>query len=215
MGVINFGAPIRDVIFLKELMQLENFVEGGTFRGLTALAMSNIFKDVITIEKSERMFSLSSRKLDGISNIRLIKGDTRKWLPEITSQNKNILFWLDAHWSGGETYGHEDECPLLEELKTIFESQINCAILIDDARLFLAPPPLPHSLEQWPTFSEILKTLPPGWDLMAFEDVIYVLPSEVMNKFRAMIQIEISRKVKNHKFFHKILFRTIKHNLNY
>jgi hypothetical protein len=87
---------------------------------------------------------------------------------------------LDAHWSGGDTYGQEDECPILEELKIIFNSPIkNFAILIDDARLFLAPPPLPHILKSWPTIRQIIKVIPEEFDIIINDDVIFIVPTKV------------------------------------
>jgi hypothetical protein len=73
----------------------------------------------------------------------LIYGDSREELGPIIEREDNILFWLDAHWSGGETYGESDQCPLIKELEVIFRysKEKNFAILIDDVRLFLAPPP--------------------------------------------------------------------------
>ncbi len=81
-------------------------------------------------------------------------------MADILNQNDNILFGLYAHWSGGETYGEDDECPLLDELEIIFGYDKNYAILIDDARLFLAPPPHPHNIQAWPSLTDILRILP-------------------------------------------------------
>jgi len=78
------------------------------------------------------------------------------------------LFWLDAHWSGGDTYGENDECPLMDELKIIFQYRKNYVILIDDARLFMAPPPKPHKIENWPSIKEIVNILPYEWDLIIY-----------------------------------------------
>ena len=55
------------------------------------------------------------------SNITLLRGDTRDDLQLLLSDIDNV-FWLDANWSGGETYREQDECPLLKELDIIFNS---------------------------------------------------------------------------------------------
>jgi hypothetical protein len=103
----------------------------------------------------------------------MLKGDTRDYLELVLLNNDNILFWLDAHWSGGDTYGESDECPLIEGLRLIFSSRKNYAILIDDARLFLAPLPKPHKLENWATIKRIGGILPPEWELIVHDGVIY------------------------------------------
>jgi hypothetical protein len=36
MGLINFGVPEEEIEFLKHVMKLDVFVEGGTYKGGTA-----------------------------------------------------------------------------------------------------------------------------------------------------------------------------------
>ena len=80
---------------------------------------------------------------------------------------------MDVHSSGGDTYGKNDELSLLEEIKLILRSGKRCAILIVDARLFLAPPPGPHDASVWPTIRSVMEELPSGWEAYVYEDVIY------------------------------------------
>lgn len=180
MGIVNFGIPAQESEWLRNQIALTTVVEGGTYRGGTALSLSKTFCEIYTIEKSDIMFEQASKNLNSVSNITLLKGDTRYHFPKIIEQEENILFWLDAHWSGGDTYGEDDQCPLLAELKIIFSSPLkNFAILVDDARLFLAPPPLPHNLNNWPTIKEIVEAIPHGYDLIVHDDVIYITPTTV------------------------------------
>lgn len=180
MGIVNFGIPEKETEWLRDSMNLRILVEGGTYTGGTALSSSRFFQTVYTIEKSDVMFETAKQRLANVANICQLQGDTREHLPSIISKNDNILFWLDAHWSGGQTYGNQDECPLLEELEIIFNSTLkNFAILIDDARLFLAPPPLPHDFKNWPSIKEICQAVPDGFDVIVQDDVIYIVPSHV------------------------------------
>lgn len=180
MGIVNFGIPEQETRWLKEKMNLTTVVEGGTYQGGTAKKLSKEFQKVYTIEKSDLMFEKAKENIGSIRNITQLRGDTREHLPSLASQNDNILFWLDAHWSGGDTYGEQDECPLLQELEIIFSSPMkNYAILIDDARLFLAPPQLPHKVENWPTIKQVGNAIPLNFDIIVHEDVIYVVPNEI------------------------------------
>jgi hypothetical protein len=194
MGLIHFGAPEKEVQFLRNFMSLSVFFEGGTYRGGTALVASGIFGKVITVERSELMFATARSTIGNVKNITMLKGDTRTYLQSVLDSNDNILFWLDAHWSGGDTYGQSDECPLLEELETIFSNNKTYVILVDDARLFLAPPPKPHVLEEWPTIKDIVGALPDGWDLIVHDDVIYLLPATVGKAFREFVQTVVTEK---------------------
>ena len=189
MGIINFGLPKQQVEYLRSVMDLKIFVEGGTYYGQTAFDQSRLFEIIYTIEKSDIMFEKAKIKLDGILNIKQLKGDTREHLPKILLKTDNVLFWLDAHWSGGDTYGQEDECPILEELKIIFNSPIkNFAILIDDARLFLKPPPEPHKIDQWPSLREVLEQLPIGHQIFIHNDVIFSVPISISNRFTEFLR---------------------------
>lgn len=51
-------------------------------------------------------------------------------------------------------------------------------MLIDDARLFLAPPPPPHDREQWPSFMQVMDALRARHEryVTVFEDVIVAVP---------------------------------------
>ena len=198
MGLINFGIPEKETEYLKNRLKLDVFVEGGTYKGGTAKSMSNQFRKVYTIEKSDVMFDIANENLKDISNVAMLKGDTREHLHSILENNDNLLFWLDAHWSGGETYGEEDECPLIEELEIIFEYNKNYVILIDDARLFLAPPPYPHKIENWPSLTDILNSMPDNWELIEFEDVIYLFNTKCNKDFKSFIQKIVTERWKQY-----------------
>jgi hypothetical protein len=175
-------------------MALSVFFEGGTYRGGTALKASALVNKVITVERSDVMFEIARSTIGAVQNIVMLKGDTRDHLKSVLAGNDHILFWLDAHWSGGDTYGENDECPLLDELAIIFAGRRTCVILVDDARLFLAPPPKPHVLERWPTIKAISKIVPEDWDIVVYDDVIYILPGKVSLAFREFVQTDVTRR---------------------
>jgi hypothetical protein len=161
--------------------------------------MSEKFNKVYTIEKSDIMFDLAKNNLKNIENVVMLKGDTRDHLRNILEENDNILFWLDAHWSGGDTYGEVDQCPLIEELKIIFEYNKNYVILIDDARLFLAPPPTPHKIDSWPSLTDISNIIPDTWEMIEFEDVFYLYNKDkIGQKFKLFLQELVTKKWVNH-----------------
>jgi len=201
VGVVNFGAPENEICFLKKLLKLDVFVEGGTYTGGTAKRMSKNFKKVYTVEKSGVMYGIAKENLKNCKNITLLKGDTREHLPSIVEANNNIMFWLDAHWSGGDTYGKNDECPLVEELEMIFKDIMDSVILIDDARLFLAPPPCPHDYKKWPSLVEITKVIPNDWDMIEYEDVLYLFNKTIGDDFKPFLQNLITNKYNNKKSF--------------
>jgi hypothetical protein len=179
MGAVTFGIPKKLVLLLKEHFSVEVFVETGTFKGKTSIWASGVFKDVYTIENSRELFDSASGLLREYRNIHPLYGNSARQLNIIVSEIKQpALFWLDAHWCGGNTYGSEDPCPLLEEIRIIKQSGYDHIIMIDDARFFLKPPPLPQNAEQWPGLKEILSLLNKDESYFTFvsEDVMVALP---------------------------------------
>ncbi|MGD9110566.1 MAG: hypothetical protein PVG93_06455 [Phycisphaerales bacterium] len=154
MGIVNFknvGSPVELISKLKDVFSISTFVETGTYKGSTACWASGVFDRVITIEASEGLYQEVTEKYRDVGNIEFIYGDSRERLRDVIAKLEGpSIFWLDGHWSGGATYGVNSQCPLIEEIEIINNSEYEHFILIDDARYFLSPPPEPHPAEQWP-----------------------------------------------------------------
>ncbi|MCR9295009.1 MAG: class I SAM-dependent methyltransferase [bacterium] len=180
MGAISSGIP-RDVVKrLAEVSRAKTFVETGTFQGATTRWAAELFETVHTIELAPSLYDRYHQDLQQLPNVNPHLGDSAKLLPEIVSQldSQPVIFWLDGHWSGGETAGESAECPIMEELACL-EHRDQDLILIDDARLFLCAPPQPHKPEHWPTMAEICQR----YDLerrfiQVIDDVIYIVPND-------------------------------------
>ena len=189
MGLCTFGFPLESAQWLKERMNLDVFIEAGTYHGGSARQASGIFQRVVTIEKSPQLFENAKKLLAVFGNISCYLGCTRDHVVEHIDQSDHPLFWLDAHWSGGETAGRDDECPLLDELKLILaQGYPSLAILIDDARLFTAPPPLPHSITAWPRLDQICAVIPNNFGVYIHDDVIFVIPVGLTDEFGEFLQ---------------------------
>jgi hypothetical protein len=179
MGAVTFGIPKKLVLLLKEHFSIEVFVETGTFKGKTSIWASGIFKDVYTLENSKELFVSTSKSLIKYSNIHPLYGNSALQLNNIVSEIKQpAIFWLDAHWCGGNTYGNDAPCPLLDEIRIIKQSGYDHIIMIDDARFFLKPPPRPQNSDLWPGLKEILDLLNRDKNYFTFvsEDVMAALP---------------------------------------
>ncbi|MEG4231952.1 FkbM family methyltransferase [Microcoleus sp. Pol11C3] len=175
------GPPIEIISQLKAACGINNFIETGTYQGHTAYWASQVFEQVFTIEYSQDLYQKVTENYGHIKNIDFLYGDTRNILENTLSQLQSpSLFWLDAHWSGGQTYGEIDECPLLAEIEIINSSDCEHFIFIDDARLFLSPPPRPHSPQHWPDISAVLNFLNSGKNsrhIVIIDDVIIAVPA--------------------------------------
>ncbi len=188
MGAITFGIPKDLVLQLKSIFTIDAFIETGTFKGKTTTWAAKNFKTIFTVEFSKTFYDAAVKNLAQYPNISCFFGSSPERLPEILKQlHAPAIFWLDAHWCGGSTYGAGDECPLLEEITLVMAQKENHIIIIDDARLFLKPPSRHHSGEQWPGLDEIVGLLSQrkGYYTFCCEDVIVAIPMEGKDKLQA------------------------------
>lgn len=181
MGNERMGTPRKMMSKIGDAFSIEWFVETGTFHGETAAWASETFQQVVTIELSDDLYEGTTERYGSIPNIEFIHGSSSAELPAVVDRlDGSAVFWLDAHYSGGETAGETYECPLLEELAAIGSANVEPFIFIDDARDFLSPPPRPHTPEDWPTIEEVILTIREeigaNYYMVVIDDIIVVVP---------------------------------------
>jgi hypothetical protein len=145
---------------MRDTFKAKVFFETGTNRAETAVWASTNFERVFTVEAYEPLYQKAVETFGNRKNIQFLEGDSRTHIKSLTSSlTEPAIFWLDAHWCGEQTFGKSDECPLVGELELLNASKVPHIVLIDDARLFLAPPPAPHEASHWPDISTICRLL--------------------------------------------------------
>jgi hypothetical protein len=176
----NSGIPIDLVKKITTAFNVPYFVETGTAGGESVRLAAELFKDCHTIEVVKER-AIINKKLDWPDNIYFYNADSIEVLPNILEGFKDeyALYWLDAHYSDNVPAAEGVvECPLLQELDIISKHQ-QAIILIDDARLFLGPPPWPNDPRQWPRIDEIfaaIKAKYPWHYTTIVDDYIVSLP---------------------------------------
>jgi hypothetical protein len=124
--------------FAKNLVNAYNytvFIETGTCNGDNAIRCKQFFETVYTIEASQECYEFTLAKHGTSSGVHFEFGDSRTVLSNIciAESGKKKIFWLDAHYSGGNTF--KNDSPLLEEINIINQyAKENSIILVDDAR---------------------------------------------------------------------------------
>jgi hypothetical protein len=142
---------------IRKAYGIQTFVETGTYLGGTTFWASQLYRTVYTVEFAREIFESTSQKYASVRNINFLFGHSKDKLAQIVAElHEPAIFWLDAHWSGENTYGIGDECPLLEEIAIINSSPCEHFLFIDDARMFLSPPPAPCVYQQWPDITSIV-----------------------------------------------------------
>jgi hypothetical protein len=114
------------------------FVESGTYLGETTETAAKIFRECHTVELEPGHYNRALQKFRNNSSVFVHQGQSnqvfRKILPDITDP---VFFWLDGHWSGGNTARGPTDVPLLEEIDVVLQTcNQHCVIVIDDVRLF-------------------------------------------------------------------------------
>jgi len=180
MGIVRFGITQNLVEWIQDTLKVPTFVETGTNRAETAVWASAKFANVFTIEAFEPLFRAAVNKYSNLKNICFLHCESCTHLTRIvTKLDSQAVFWLDAHWCGENTHGISAECPVIEELRIINESPLPHIVLIDDARLFVAPPPLPHNADHWPDIAQVCQAVKDSIVeryIVIHDDVIIAVP---------------------------------------
>jgi hypothetical protein len=185
MGAISFSADPELLRMLRDALGITTFAETGTYRGDTLDMASGLFPECHSVEMSGPLFEAAASRFSGRPGVHLFHGGS----PEFLTVNRErfaavpVVFWLDAHWCSGEnTAGIESQSPLIDELRAIGRLHANSAVLIDDARLYLATPLAPHRVADWPDFHAVVQALlalSPTHRLMVWNDVILFYPESI------------------------------------
>jgi hypothetical protein len=147
------GRPVPPPHFVKqgvlrryaERYRLKIFVETGTHHGDMVQAMKPLFRKIYSIELGDKLFEDAQRRFERDAHVELIHGDSGKELRRVVERiDQPALFWLDGHYSAGDTARGEKDTPILEELDHILQApDLGHVIVIDDARCFGTDPAYP------------------------------------------------------------------------
>lgn len=183
MGAVTFSLDIKLLEELINSCDFNFFVETGTFKGDTVDAVRSYFDNVRSVEMSQTLYEAAKERFVDDDKVNLLHGDSAEILGSMSKElaKESVLYWLDAHWCVADsTSGETSQCPLLMEIQQIQNLNIDSVILIDDARLFLAPPPAPHDVAQWPTLHQIIESLQSistQHEIMVVNDIIAFYPN--------------------------------------
>jgi predicted O-methyltransferase YrrM len=153
----------------RDLSGATTAIEIGTYKGVTTKRLSRLFDKVVTVEIDAELHRHAVARCAGRSNIEFHLGDGAALLPQIIAREKNMLLFLDGHFSGGETGQGDEPEPVLKELDLIAANlDRTSAVVIDDFRLFGVEP-------GWPRKSEVFRKLEavfpePVWTITLLND---------------------------------------------
>ncbi len=123
--------------FEIDLADYKLFIETGTLHGDTTNRMARYFEELHTIELSAKFARKARKRFAKVKKIFVHQGDSAEVLPTLVKDlSRNAVFYLDGHWSRGETARGPKDVPLMEELAGIMGMKAAALVIIDDLRLF-------------------------------------------------------------------------------
>jgi hypothetical protein len=180
MGNVGFHA-LRDLgKALRDKANITTFIETGTYKAETTQWAATEFNKVVTVEAHGEFYNRARKIFRDNKSVRCVFGDSLIELPEIIKRlRKPTMIWLDAHKCRFEDSLTASECPLLDELRAIKKTSVEHLILIDDARMFIEPPPKPYDPAQWPDMNQIKAALPSNYYVTVWHDAVIAVPSQL------------------------------------
>ena len=178
MGYFERGLPGYWTSIFEKLEHPRAFIETGTFEGETTQSMIYCFDKLHTIEASQKYYEIAFKKLSSL-NVVVHLGESPHILETLLPDLNGFfsVFFLDAHFSSGETYGDYLEQPLVKELQVIlkYRNFTNTLILIDDARLL-------NGYLGYPSLSKVHELLEyEGIRTAIVDDILIIGSNQVMD----------------------------------
>jgi GT2 family glycosyltransferase len=186
MGAISFSIDVNLAKALQVALSADIFFESGGFEGDSVARVSHLFQRAITVELAPHYVERLQTRFASSKAVEVIAGDSVEALVSLREElcDSSVLYWLDAHWCDANSVNPTaHQCPLLLELEAIRRLNGDSAIIIDDARLFLAPPPASHARDDWPTWDQLSRAIASissgSHETLVVNDCIIVYPSRV------------------------------------
>lgn len=128
--------------FLKKILLktgIRILVETGTYKGDMIAAMRPYCTKISSIELNGPLFEKAVERFKDDGAVTIYQGDSGEVIPEaIKDIDGPIVFWLDGHYSAGETSKGDLDTPIIKEIDHVaaHPHADKHVLLIDDARCF-------------------------------------------------------------------------------
>jgi hypothetical protein len=164
------------IVEYQKKFGIQTLIETGTYLGDMVEAQKARFKKIVSIELGVDLYEKATQRFKNDKNVLIVQGDSGKVLSTVMKDiNAPAIFWLDGHYSAGLTAKGDKDCPIFEELDSIFlDKKLNHILLIDDARLFVGKGDYPTTKK----LTEYVKRINPEYQEEIKYDIIrYSIPN--------------------------------------
>lgn len=165
---------VNTVRMLRRRFSTPVFIETGTFMGDMVFAVRKEFQEIYSIELDSALFRAAHKRFGELDRVHILHGDSAHVLPKILGGiSGRCLFWLDGHYSGGNTARGSQDSPIRAELAAIAQHErSDHVILIDDARLFDGQ----NGYMTIEEASQVIRNINPTYSFHVIDDMIQALP---------------------------------------
>jgi hypothetical protein len=136
---VNSDNSMRTVLAQHGIYCPRTLVETGTYLGHGIEHALGHFDEIHSIELVELFANDAAQRFSAHPQVTIHWGDSAEKLTQLVGHLKEpVLFYLDAHYSGGPTaYGTPEDkgCPVLRELTVLAKRSENDVVIVDDIHL--------------------------------------------------------------------------------
>jgi hypothetical protein len=159
---------------------LTTLVETGTYVGDMVEAQRVRFRRVLSIELSPELCHAARARFARACNVTILVGDSEELIESVVKRLAGpAVFWLDGHYSAGNTARGRLDTPIRRELEVVLTGAHDHVVLVDDARCF--------GTGDYPTLDDIRALVAkhrPGWGCVVKDDIIRIWPTDVRPRTR-------------------------------
>jgi hypothetical protein len=132
---------VKLATIMRHYIPESTWIETGTYLAETTAAMAEIAPRVYSIEPKPEFVEAARAQFAEQAHVEIIQGISETELPALLSRisDNKLSFWLDGHWSMGNTFLGPKVSPIVDELHVIDHCLArldSVSIAIDDIRCF-------------------------------------------------------------------------------
>jgi hypothetical protein len=142
-----FASPAPNLVkweLMRRFGSQNVWIETGTYLGETTKILGARSSKVYTIEPSLELMNLAKNNCADLNNVEFLNGLSENLIEKVItsltdSEYKNVSFWLDGHYSAGNTFLGPSKTPIRKELEIISKHLSRfqqLTIFVDDVRGF-------------------------------------------------------------------------------
>lgn len=131
---------VKRQVLLRNAIAGAPWIETGTFLGETTIFLAERFPKVTSLEPSLELCTQARARCAKYPHVEIVNDISENVFPRLLpTLGGSLNFWLDGHYSSGQTHRGPKDTPIVEELVAI-EANLarfdHVSVMVDDVRCF-------------------------------------------------------------------------------